>query len=150
LFQNGLTRPALQWLWESGTPFYDAQGRPDPQKIEGFACSDAGEIRKHVKIPVLITGGFQTAHGIAEALRSNACDAVTIARVCSPTQTCQELSRTDGTGRWIHPVLIATVAWATFSKALWDVMTNRESRIAGGARPCYGKFLLGRADQDFA
>jgi tRNA-dihydrouridine synthase len=27
-----------------------------------------------------VTGGFQTAHGIAEALRSNACDAVTIAR----------------------------------------------------------------------
>jgi 2,4-dienoyl-CoA reductase-like NADH-dependent reductase (Old Yellow Enzyme family) len=87
LFQNGLTRCALQWLWKSGTPFYNAQGKPDPQKIEGFACSDAREIRQHVKIPVLITGGFQTAHGIAEALRSNACDAVTIARglLANPT-----------------------------------------------------------------
>jgi 2,4-dienoyl-CoA reductase-like NADH-dependent reductase (Old Yellow Enzyme family) len=80
LFQNVLTRYALQWLWKSGTPFYNAKGSPDPRKIEGFACSDAREIRKHVKIPVLVAGGFQTAHGIAEALRSNACDAVTIAR----------------------------------------------------------------------
>jgi len=67
-------------LWQSGTPFYNAQGKPDHHTLVGFACNDAREIRQHVKIPVLITGGFQTAHGIAEALRSNACDAVTIAR----------------------------------------------------------------------
>ena len=80
LFQNVLTRHALRWLWKSGTPFYDAKGSPDPRKIEGFASNDAREIRKHVKIPMLLAGGFQTAHGIAEALRSNACGAVTIAR----------------------------------------------------------------------
>jgi hypothetical protein len=43
---------------------------------------------------------------------------------------------------WIRRVLIATVVWAMSSKTLWDVTTNRDSPIAGVARPCYGKFLL--------
>jgi 2,4-dienoyl-CoA reductase (NADPH2) len=31
-------------------------------------------------MPVLLTGGFQTSHGIGKVLRSGACDAVTVAR----------------------------------------------------------------------
>ena len=57
LFQNVLTRHALRWLWKSGTPFYDANGSPDPRKIEGFASNDAREIRKRIEIPVLSRAG---------------------------------------------------------------------------------------------
>jgi 2,4-dienoyl-CoA reductase-like NADH-dependent reductase (Old Yellow Enzyme family) len=48
--------------------------------IEGINTEYARHIRAHVNVPVLCTGGFQTANVIAEAIRSGACDAVTIAR----------------------------------------------------------------------
>ena len=41
----------------------------------------ARAVRERVpKIPVLLTGGFQTAHGIARVLRGGCCDTVTMAR----------------------------------------------------------------------
>ncbi|HET6373391.1 MAG TPA: tRNA-dihydrouridine synthase, partial [Candidatus Polarisedimenticolia bacterium] len=61
-------------------PFWRPDGTLDPEKVEGFAAPDAAAIRAVVKIPVLLTGGFQTAHGIGRVLREGACDAVTIAR----------------------------------------------------------------------
>jgi 2,4-dienoyl-CoA reductase-like NADH-dependent reductase (Old Yellow Enzyme family) len=37
-------------------------------------------VKKNVRVPVLCTGGFQTASRIAEVIRGGACDGVTIAR----------------------------------------------------------------------
>jgi 2,4-dienoyl-CoA reductase-like NADH-dependent reductase (Old Yellow Enzyme family) len=48
--------------------------------VEGALLPDAAAIKRAVSIPVLCTGGFQTASVIARALREGACDAVTIAR----------------------------------------------------------------------
>lgn len=48
--------------------------------IEGINAEHAREIKKHVSVPVLCTGGWQTRSAIAQAIRSQACDAVTIAR----------------------------------------------------------------------
>ena len=48
--------------------------------IEGINLNDARRIKKEVGIPVLCTGGFQTASVIRGAIESGACDAVTIAR----------------------------------------------------------------------
>jgi 2,4-dienoyl-CoA reductase (NADPH2) len=70
----------VQWLWRRTQPFWDSSGQIDPNRLEGLASADAKAIREKVRIPVLLTGGFQTAHGIGRVLREGACDAVTIAR----------------------------------------------------------------------
>ena len=49
-------------------------------RIEGINLPAAQAIKAAVRIPVLCTGGFQTAEIIREAIRQGFCDAVTIAR----------------------------------------------------------------------
>lgn len=49
-------------------------------RIEGINLPAARAIRMAVQVPVLCTGGFQSAEIIREALRQQFCDAVTIAR----------------------------------------------------------------------
>jgi len=48
--------------------------------VEGALLPDAAAIKRAVDIPVLCTGGFQTASVIERALQEGDCDAVTIAR----------------------------------------------------------------------
>jgi len=48
--------------------------------IEGVNLADSHAIKRAVGIPVICTGGFQTASFIADALNSGKCDAVSIAR----------------------------------------------------------------------
>jgi 2,4-dienoyl-CoA reductase (NADPH2) len=50
------------------------------ESVEGALLPDSASIKRSVSIPVLCTGGFQTASVIDRALRDGACDAVTIAR----------------------------------------------------------------------
>jgi 2,4-dienoyl-CoA reductase (NADPH2) len=56
----------------------DAAGPPD--QIEGKNLPNARAIKKAVTVPVICTGGFQTASVIAKALQAGDCDAVSIAR----------------------------------------------------------------------
>jgi 2,4-dienoyl-CoA reductase (NADPH2) len=58
----------------------ERQWSRDPAQIEGANLADAHAIRRSVRIPVLCTGGFQTASVIADAIAGGACDAVTIGR----------------------------------------------------------------------
>jgi 2,4-dienoyl-CoA reductase-like NADH-dependent reductase (Old Yellow Enzyme family) len=51
-----------------------------PTSVEGFNLADARRIKNAVTIPVLCTGGFQTASVIRRAIKRGDCDAVTIAR----------------------------------------------------------------------
>lgn len=69
-FRYRLLRPVYLWFWN----------RTKGQVIEGVNVDAAGEIKKSVNIPVLCTGGFQTASHIRKVLTDGACDAVTIAR----------------------------------------------------------------------
>ena len=48
--------------------------------IEGISVNEALEIKRHVKIPVLATGGFQTASFIRRVLSERFCDGVSLAR----------------------------------------------------------------------
>ncbi|MDQ4040780.1 MAG: NADH:flavin oxidoreductase [Actinomycetota bacterium] len=48
--------------------------------IEAANADDAREIKRNVSIPVLCTGGFQTASVIRRVIEEGYCDAVTIAR----------------------------------------------------------------------
>jgi 2,4-dienoyl-CoA reductase-like NADH-dependent reductase (Old Yellow Enzyme family) len=54
--------------------------------VEGISLSDTRAIKQAVSIPVLCTGGFQTASVIRRAIDAGDCDAVTIARplIASP------------------------------------------------------------------
>jgi 2,4-dienoyl-CoA reductase-like NADH-dependent reductase (Old Yellow Enzyme family) len=54
--------------------------------VEGISLSDSRAIKQAVSIPVLCTGGFQTASVIRRAIHAGDCDAVTIARplIASP------------------------------------------------------------------
>jgi 2,4-dienoyl-CoA reductase (NADPH2) len=75
MFRHKILRPVFRWLW------FRNQGR----KIEGINASDARAIKAAVKIPVIVTGGFQTASVIARSIqdkvKSEQCaDAVSIAR----------------------------------------------------------------------
>jgi 2,4-dienoyl-CoA reductase-like NADH-dependent reductase (Old Yellow Enzyme family) len=61
----------FRWWWE----------RPGRRLgIEGINLPGARRVKSAVSIPVLCTGGFQTASVIAEAIERGDCDGVTIAR----------------------------------------------------------------------
>jgi 2,4-dienoyl-CoA reductase (NADPH2) len=49
-------------------------------EVEGAVLGDARAVREAVSIPVLCTGGFQTASVVAAAIERGDCDAVSIAR----------------------------------------------------------------------
>jgi 2,4-dienoyl-CoA reductase-like NADH-dependent reductase (Old Yellow Enzyme family) len=56
------------------------EAAPPADSIEGFNLSDARRVKAAVSVPVICTGGFQTASVIAAALERGDCDAVSIAR----------------------------------------------------------------------
>ena len=51
-----------------------------PDQIEGLSLPDARAIKQAVSVPVLCTGGFQTASVIRGAISRGDCDAVSMAR----------------------------------------------------------------------
>jgi 2,4-dienoyl-CoA reductase (NADPH2) len=59
-----------KWHWE----------RPSRGGVEGMNLAEARAVKQAVSIPVVCTGGFQTASVIEEAIETGACDGVTIAR----------------------------------------------------------------------
>ncbi|MGE3797996.1 MAG: NADH:flavin oxidoreductase [Thermomicrobiales bacterium] len=60
----------FKWRWN----------RPGKKQTEGALLPDAAAIKRAVTIPVLCTGGFQSASMIRSAINGGRCDAVTIAR----------------------------------------------------------------------
>jgi 2,4-dienoyl-CoA reductase (NADPH2) len=71
LFRYPALRPIFRWLW-----FRMKRGRP----VEGVSVDECRAIKEAVSIPVINTGGFQTASFVARAIRDGRCDAVSIAR----------------------------------------------------------------------
>lgn len=95
LFTGRLTGELFKSRWE------EARGPRD--RIEGMNLPDARAIKQAVgTIPVLCTGGFQTAAIIEAAIARGDCDAVTIAR---PLIANNDLVRqfADGIGRPANP-----------------------------------------------
>jgi len=72
LFRNDLTAALFRKQWEDA-------GVPKDQ-IEGLSLPDARVIKKAVTVPVLCTGGFQTASVIRKAITDGDCDGVSMAR----------------------------------------------------------------------
>jgi 2,4-dienoyl-CoA reductase (NADPH2) len=71
LARYALLRPLFRLLWNRTT-----RGLP----VEGANLADAHAIKRAVSIPVLCTGGFQTASVIRAAVEEGRCDGVSIAR----------------------------------------------------------------------
>ncbi len=71
-FRGRLTGEIFKKRWE--------RARGDAKHIEGLVLPDAHRIKQAVKVPVICTGGFQTATVIEQALTDLLCDAVSIAR----------------------------------------------------------------------
>jgi 2,4-dienoyl-CoA reductase-like NADH-dependent reductase (Old Yellow Enzyme family) len=72
ILRGGLSGDAFRDAWlDAGVP---------ADQIEGLNRPDARAIKQAVTVPVLCTGGFQTASVIRDAISSGDCDGVSIAR----------------------------------------------------------------------
>jgi 2,4-dienoyl-CoA reductase (NADPH2) len=95
LFRGKLTSDFFKTQWETARgPF---------EKIEGQNLPDARAIKLAVPtIPIICTGGFQTAQIIEEAIERGDCDAVSIARpLIANNDLVQQFER--GVGRPANP-----------------------------------------------
>ena len=72
IFRTKVVSQVFKRRWE--------RARGPMEKIEGLNLLDAKRIREAVSIPVICTGGFQTAAVIRMALEDGFCDAVSMAR----------------------------------------------------------------------
>src|SRR5246500_1159856 len=71
LFRYRMLRPIFRWVW-----FRMKKGLP----VEGVSMDEARAIKANVTVPVLNTGGYQTASFIRSGITSGAFDGVAIAR----------------------------------------------------------------------
>ncbi|QEL13543.1 NADH:flavin oxidoreductase [Limnoglobus roseus] len=89
--------PGLRWvvkqMW-GRTQFFVKDGQAVAELIEGLNAESARQIKAAVQIPVLCTGGFQTAERIREVIRTNCCDAVTMARPLLANPDLPDMFRT--------------------------------------------------------
>jgi 2,4-dienoyl-CoA reductase-like NADH-dependent reductase (Old Yellow Enzyme family) len=69
--------PSLMW---GRTQSFIRKGQAVPDLVEGLTAAESHEFKEAVSIPVICTGGWQRASRIAQALRNEDCDAVSIAR----------------------------------------------------------------------
>ena len=64
------TRPLMRWVWQ----------RTAPDEPEGALLPEAAAVKAALSVPVIVTGGFQTASVVRDAISAGRCDAVSIAR----------------------------------------------------------------------
>ena len=98
---------------------------PKPEEIEGLNLPNARKVKEAVNVPVICTGGFQTASLITAALERGDCDAVSIARPLIANNDLVEMFR-RGQDEPTAPAPIATAAWSTSSRTRWAVTRNRD------------------------
>ncbi len=70
IFRTWPLNAIFRWLWR----------RPSRHGIEGINLGDCRAIKEAVSVPVVCTGGFQTASVVAAAIERGDCDGVTIGR----------------------------------------------------------------------
>ncbi len=92
----------LHWIvtkctWGRTQDFLQGNGEADPEKVEGINIPEASIIARNVSIPVICTGGFQTAKGILRALDAG-CGAVSIARPLLANSGLPNLLRSGASG----------------------------------------------------
>lgn len=74
-------RNYLLFRFKALRPIFDAiWNRTKAKIVEGVSVEESRAIKQRVTIPVICTGGFQTASCIREVINNDYCDAVSIAR----------------------------------------------------------------------
>src|SRR5262249_13391442 len=68
------------WFWQQTQKDFLQNGKVVPERVEGLNTQDSKAIKAAVTIPVLCTGGFQTADVIRREIQDGAFDGVTMAR----------------------------------------------------------------------
>ena len=91
---------------------------------------DAHRIKQAVSIPVLCTGGFQTATVIEQALADQLCDGVTIARPLIANNDLVQDVRRAARRAPRSPAPTATSAWSTPSRTRSAATKSRASTRA--------------------
>ena len=71
LFHFKMLRPIFLWFWNRTKKHYP---------VEGVSAAECREIKQHMNIPVLNTGGFQDGALIRKVISEGYCDGVAIAR----------------------------------------------------------------------
>lgn len=85
LMRYNFLRWIFRFAWQrTQKEFLDRRGRAIPGKVEGLNVPLAARLAADLKndplrVPIIVTGGFQTGEGILKALAAG-CDAVSIAR----------------------------------------------------------------------
>jgi 2,4-dienoyl-CoA reductase-like NADH-dependent reductase (Old Yellow Enzyme family) len=70
LFRTWPLNRLFRWMWE----------RAGRDGVEGINLTDSRAVKEAVSVPVVCTGGFQTASVVAAAIERGDCDGVTIGR----------------------------------------------------------------------
>jgi 2,4-dienoyl-CoA reductase (NADPH2) len=70
IFKTWPVNKVFRWAWE----------RASKDRVEGINLGDTRAVKEAVSVPVLCTGGFQTATVVADAIERGDCDGVTIGR----------------------------------------------------------------------
>ncbi|MBE9053285.1 NADH:flavin oxidoreductase [Nostocales cyanobacterium LEGE 11386] len=107
LFRKSFLHPIFKLLWNrvkkqlppqpfSGDAVQNVKMSQLLAENQGRNLLDSREIKKHVNIPVLCTGGFQQASYIRQAINDDYCDGVTIAR---PLIANNDLTKTFQEGK---------------------------------------------------
>lgn len=79
VFRHKWLWPIARLVWER--TLRDKLKQDEPwEHLEGLNLPEAAAVKREVGIPVLVTGGFQSADVIRKAIENKDCDAVTIAR----------------------------------------------------------------------
>ena len=121
-----LLRPIFRYLWH--------RTQDPPQRIEGAALPQARAIRESVRriagdVPVICTGGFQTARTICEVIERGDCDAVSIAR---PLIANNDLVRTFERGEELPEEKRCTYCNRCLLNVLENPLACYEPRRFGG------------------
>jgi 2,4-dienoyl-CoA reductase-like NADH-dependent reductase (Old Yellow Enzyme family) len=72
VFQTPVLRDVFKRVWERTVPPLD--------QVEGLSLENSQRIKQAVTVPVICTGGFQTASVIRRAIERKQCDGVSMAR----------------------------------------------------------------------
>ena len=107
---------------------------------EAYFLEFAEKVRATVQVPLMVTGGFRTAHGMSEALRSGAFDVVGLARLLAIDPDAPiALLRGRNSSERVRPITtgIKAVDRLGVMEVLW--YTRQLKRIAEGGSPRPGE-----------
>jgi 2,4-dienoyl-CoA reductase-like NADH-dependent reductase (Old Yellow Enzyme family) len=92
MFRTWPLNRLFRWMWR----------RSSRDGVEGINLRDARAVREAVSVPVVCTGGFQTASVVAAAIERGDCDGITIGRPLIANSNLVQLWQT-GHDRPPHP-----------------------------------------------